>query len=81
MNFSEAINNLKQGHTVCREGWNGKDMFLTLVQVDAMRGSKVPEKGAKIDHCIAMYTAQKTWQPGWLASQADMLANDWMISD
>lgn len=30
---------------------------------------------------IAMWTANKKWQPGWLASQNDLLANDWMIID
>ncbi|MDP2676297.1 MAG: DUF2829 domain-containing protein [bacterium] len=29
---------------------------------------------------IAMWTAQQTWQPGWLTSQPDMLADDWMVA-
>jgi hypothetical protein len=28
-----------------------------------------------------MWTAQKQWQPGWLCSQADLLAEDWEIAD
>lgn len=67
MNFGEAIEALKDGDRVQREGWNGKNMYLYL---DRMPG---------FDPYIVMYTAQGTHQPGWLASQADMLAEDWIL--
>lgn len=35
----------------------------------------------KYDPVICMWTAQQTTQPGWLASQADILANDWCVVD
>jgi len=37
------------------------------------------EHARKYDPVIVMYTAQKTHQPGWLASQADILAEDWEV--
>lgn len=95
MNFGLAIEAMKEGHRVARSGWNGKNMFIVLMPElklppyntsDTSR--KVNDRTAKwigedapldCQPYIAMYTAQKQWQPGWLASQADMLADDWMI--
>ena len=84
MTFGEAITLLKAGHYVQRAGWNGKGMFLTYVPasyVEALReGSPYEQAGlteVQIDAHIDMYTAGGTMQPGWLASQADMLATDW----
>ena len=81
MNFGQAIEALKKGHLVQRMGWNGKGMHIYLE-----KGSHLPltsgiEKGTTrlYDPVICMYTAQKTHQPGWSASQADMLATDWQI--
>lgn len=51
-----------------RTGWNGKGMFIFLVQPDCPK--KLPY--------IAMYTATEQFVP-WLASQTDMLADDWNI--
>jgi hypothetical protein len=63
--FGEAIEVLKAQGTVSREGWNGKNMFLYLSTFDGF----LP--------CIVMRTTHGYHQPGWLASQADMLAEDW----
>jgi hypothetical protein len=84
--FGDAIRLLKLGYKVCREGWNGKDMWLVLVPgadcKKCVEGSVYDKAGLKsvhIDSHIDMYTAKGTMQPGWVASQADMLAEDWMI--
>lgn len=95
MNFGEAIQQLKAGKKVARAGWNGKGMWIVLMPAlylppyntaDTLR--KVNDRTAKhigedkpLDSqpYIAMWTAQEKWQPGWLASQADMLAEDWVI--
>ncbi len=86
MNFGEAIHELKAGRKVAREGWNGKGMWLVLAYgtkgevADINSGSDYAKAGLKqvcIDPHIDMYTAQGTMQPGWLASQADILAEDW----
>lgn len=74
MNFGEAIEALKLGSRVSRAGWNGKEMYLTLI----MPGNAM-HHGYDMQPCIAMKTADNKMQPGWLASQADMLGEDWGI--
>lgn len=81
MNFGEAIAALKEGNRVARRGWNGKDMFLFLAKGEDLT-SCVCKKGMPpcVDS-ICMKTAQNTIVIGWLASQTDMLADDWHIFD
>jgi hypothetical protein len=89
MNFGEAILALKGGHRVCRAGWNGKGMFLIYVagskgvapRMDSPYGQEAvaPQGVVDINPHIDMKTATGEMQPGWLASQTDMLADDWMI--
>jgi len=67
--FGWALDRLRDGERVCREGWNGKNMWLALQTPDAHSKMTLPY--------IYMYTAQGDLIP-WLASQTDMLANDWM---
>ena len=76
--FGIAICYLKKGKRVCRKGWNGKDMWLALIRP----GNAMYTKGGvslDMQPCIGMRTAQGNMQPGWLSSQADMLAEDWML--
>ena len=84
MNFGQALEDLKIGAKVARMGWNGKGMFIyyvpansypatTEVAKDFWKGLDVPY-GAY----IAMKTAEENVVP-WLASQTDMLAEDWVI--
>lgn len=85
MNFGEAIAALRAGKKVAREGWNGKGMWLVLVPgstVVAREGTPYGDAlgaGANvtINPHIDMKTATGEMQPGWLASQTDMLAADW----
>ena len=73
MTFGDAIQVLKNGERVAREGWNGKGMWLKLQVPDANSKMSLPY--------IYMFTATKDQVP-WLASQTDMLAEDWvMVSD
>lgn len=88
LSFGAAILSLKVGMKVARAGWNGKDMWLVLVggtpEMELTEGTIYHRAGLKsvaIDPHIDMMTAQGTMQPGWLASQADMLANDWHVVD
>lgn len=83
MNFGEAIEALKKGNNVQREGWNGKGMHIYLENhFNCLVG-----KGGGLEHTrkylpvICMYTAQQTHQPGWNASTADVLAEDWQIAN
>jgi hypothetical protein len=78
MSFAGALIALKSGERVSRVGWNGKGMWLTLIHPgNAMHVSSAG--GFEMQPCIGMKTAQNTMQPGWLASQNDMLAEDWEV--
>ncbi len=86
MDFSAALFCLKKGLKVARKGWNGKKMWLIMVpgsvHPKTTRGSAYKKAGldaVTIDPHIDMMTARGTMQPGWLASQADMLATDWTV--
>lgn len=76
--FGEALAALKQGRRVARRGWNGKDMWLVLIRAgNAIFRSEAGD--FDVQDCIGMRTAQGQMQPGWLASQADLLSDDWVI--
>ncbi len=81
MDFGEAIKALKAGSLVARSGWNGKGMHLYLEDGWVCDVKEGVFKGhtRKYEPFIVMYTAQGKHQPGWLASQADMLAEDWVL--
>ncbi len=83
MNFGQAIETLKAGGMVQRAGWNGKGMHLYLedMLMHKIRGGVFKSETRKYEPGICMWTAQQTHQPGWLASQADMLADDWQVVD
>ena len=80
MNFGDAIFELKKGNMVSRSGWNGKGMHLYLEDQlsHTVPGGVFKGQRREYEPCICMYTAQGKHQPGWLASQADMLADDWV---
>jgi len=85
MNFGEALSALKGGLLVARSGWNGKGMFLYLVSGSQFTVSRAPllgifPEGTTIDYCphIDMRTADGKCVP-WLASQTDILAEDWVV--
>jgi hypothetical protein len=85
MNFGGALHILKQGGCVARLGWNGKGMYLYLVpgskfQVSRPPLSKLVEPGTEVEYLphIDMKTAGGQFVP-WLASQTDVLAEDWIV--
>lgn len=90
MTFGLAIEALKLGKRVARKGWNGKGMWLTLVLSihDLPRaGTASPvyrltagDDGPTALPWLGMKTADNKFVP-WLASQADMLAEDWVVID
>lgn len=77
MDFSKALKKLRKGHRVTRPGWNGKGMWLALIE----SWRPLPMVGLSYDTpCapfIAMKTADNKLVP-WLASQTDLLADDWI---
>jgi hypothetical protein len=93
LTFGDAIAALKNGKRVARKGWNGKGMFLFLLPASDNIPTKVihdPALRAVIESeiggdtfdalgSIRMFTADKKILTGWLASQTDMLSEDWEI--
>ena len=74
MRFGDALIAMEQGKRVARTGWNGKRMYIYL--------DKIPQLDKEpVCPFISMHTAKGECQPGWLASQADMLSHDWLILD
>lgn len=93
-NFGQAIESLKQGKRVARQGWNGKGMFLFLLPAGTVPTKAIhdptlrevieQEIGGETFEAlgsIRMFTADKKILTGWLASQTDMLSNDWYTLD
>jgi hypothetical protein len=69
--FGKALEYLKNGKKVYRYGWNGKGMWLEL---------QLPDENSKMSlPYIYMKTVDNKLVP-WLASQTDMLAEDWFCS-
>ena len=92
MDFGVALMNLKEGHRITRKGWNGKGMYVFLAKdlsfrTEADLSEFNPTKtedcneinSVEVQDVLVLRTAQGTLQPGWLASQADILAEDWLI--
>jgi hypothetical protein len=98
LSFGQALEALKVGHRVCRAGWNGKGMWLSLSgpregrripassfwSENNMRWAQgQPDDQALVLPCITMKTVDATGREGilmgWLASQTDMLYEDWMV--
>lgn len=95
--FGAAIEALKQGKRVSREGWNGKGMFVYLNRGSVDDSDGLPEAPRTIDGVSAllfdlgdrgtvtrlpninMRSASGSTVTGWLASQTDLLAEDWTV--
>ena len=92
--FGWAIERLKDGTKVARMGWNGKNMFLFLLPAGTVPTKAIQDSNlrqvieSQLDGetfealgTIRMFTADKKILTGWLASQTDILAEDWVIFD
>ena len=95
MNFGQALEALKDGHRVARTGWNGKGMWLALTPGSVIKAGEAragaalhlacgpadepPPATIRIGAHIDMKAADGTLVIGWLASQTDMLAEDWEL--
>lgn len=77
MDFSSALLNLKAGDRTAREGWNGKDMWLVIIDDWTPASYETAVAGLETAPFIAMKTADNKVVP-WLASQTDLLAEDWV---
>ena len=90
-----AVDAMRSGHKVRRAGWNGKGMWVVMMPSLSLPSFNTQEPGPRVNDrtakhigpdtpldsqpYIAMWTAAGQWQPGWLCSQADLLATDWEL--
>ena len=80
--FGTAIELLKTGVKVSREGWNGKNQYIQLatnISYKTMDGEIVNCEHNNIGNKAIAFVGTSGVQMGWLASQADMLAEDWVL--
>ena len=88
MTFGEAIKQMMDGKKCARAGWNGKAMWVAYLPPVTYPAEKVnervkaligPDEDLRCNGYFSMWTADKKWQAGWLASQSDMCAEDWQV--
>ena len=82
--FSDAIRYLKRGFKVARKGWNGKKQYIQLatgISYKTADGEIVNCKHDAIGNMAIAFVGTSGVQMGWLASQADMLAEDWVFAE
>lgn len=82
MNFGLAIEAAKMGKRIARKGWNGKNQYVELATCISYKNNS--GEIVNVDHCnignkALAFVGTSGVQMGWLASQADMLADDWCV--
>ena len=78
LTFGGALEALKAGKKVARNGWNGKGMYLYLADGKLLT-QEIGDGSYPFTDSIVMKTSDNRFCIGWLASQTDMLAEDWHI--
>ena len=84
MTFGEAISAVKNGARIQRSGWNGKKQYVELATCISYKdadGQIVNCTHDAIGNQALAFVGTSGVQMGWLASQADMLADDWRIAE
>ena len=82
MDFGSAIRAMKDGKKVARQGWNGKGQYVFLADSVEFHtyANLADSKDVKETHdMLVIKTSNNVFQPGWLATQSDLLAEDWVI--
>lgn len=82
MTFGVAIEAAKKGKRIARKGWNGKGQYVELAKAISYKsptGAVVNAEHDAIGNQALAFVGTSGVQMGWLASQADMLADDWEI--
>lgn len=70
MDFSEALKQVKAGSKISRDGWNGPGQFIQL---------QTPDENSKMGLPYLYITTVDGKRVPWLASQTDLLADDWYV--
>lgn len=84
MNFGKALKSLKEGKRVARKGWNGKNQYIELATNISYRNANeeiINTEHEAIGNKAIAFIGTSGVQIGWLASQADMLAEDWEVAE
>lgn len=80
MNFGEALKAVKQGNKIARKGWNGKNQYVFLLEGTLLTSALgIGVVAMPCTDVLAIKTTSNVIQIGWLASQSDMLSEDWVI--
>lgn len=82
MTFGGALELMKMGFKVARKGWNGKGQYIQLatgISYKSASGEIVNCEHDAIGNKAIAFVGTSGVQMGWLASQADMLADDWKV--
>lgn len=82
MKFGTAIEFVKAGARAYRSGWNGKNQYIELarnISYKNTKGEVVNVNHDAIGNMAIAFVGTSGVQLGWLASQSDMLANDWAV--
>lgn len=84
MDFGEAIKEMKKGKRLSRKGWNGKEQYIIIGSNFSYQdeiGAIVNPYHEDIGNKAFIFVGTRGAQVGWLASQSDMLAEDWYIKE
>lgn len=82
MTFGEALENLKQGKKITREGWNGKNQYLGIasnISFIDLNGKEINSTHETMGNKAIVFYGTSGIQVGWLASQSDLLSEDWKV--
>ena len=79
MDFGWALRQLKEGKKVCRSGWNGKGIYIELQRPDEHSKMTQPYIYIVTTGLVSDNPDAPRGVVPWLASQTDMLAEDWMV--
>ena len=84
MNFGKAIVLLKEGKKLRRKGWNGKNQYIELatnISYKNADGEIININHKTMGNKAISFVGTSGVQIGWLASQSDMLSDDWELID
>ena len=82
MDFSEALNFLIDGKRIYRKGWNGKNQYIELatnISYKNPNGDIINANHETMGNKAIVFVGTSGVQVGWLASQADILSEDWEL--
>jgi hypothetical protein len=87
LTFGLALEVAKQGARLRRRGWNGPGQWVCLMPPTTIPAEMVNTRTRKflptgdlvVGGYFVIFTTAGVWQPGWVPSQADLLARDWEL--